>query len=206
VKLSIAITFHHLKNALIRNNLDKGTQNNLREKVIKMSSSVGISEDDFKQGMRALTAAVNVITTIQNGIRAGLTATAACSVSATPPQLLVCIHTEASGHNFIQNSKKFVLNILAKDQENIARRFAGMDGADRDDRFSLGVWSELVTGAPCLDDALVNFDCEVAEQITTGTHSIFIGHIVGSRIRKSNEKPLLYGYGQFNTLASEQPK
>jgi flavin reductase (NADH)/flavin reductase len=171
-----------------------------------MNSSSSISIDDFKQGMRVLTAAVNIITTIHDGIPAGLTATAACSVSAEPPQLLVCVHREAGGHDSITNSKKFALNVMAKDQENIARRFAGMDGTEHHDRFKLGVWSELTTGAPCLNDALVNFDCEVMAQIPAGTHSIFIGHIIGSRTRKNKGEPLLYSFGQFTGLPHENTK
>ncbi len=169
-----------------------------------MNTSPGISEDAFKKGMRELAAAVNVITTSHNGERGGLTATAACSVSAEPPQLLICVNTDAGGHELIQQSGKFVLNILDRDQEDVAMRFAGMDGADKSERFALGIWSELVTGAPCLDGALVNFDCEVAQQITAGTHSIFIGHIVGSRTGDKDGAPLLYGDGQFTGLATRE--
>ena len=169
-----------------------------------MSDSTGISADDFKKGMRELAAAVNVITVAHDGKQDGLTATAACSVSAEPPQLLICVNKEAGGHDLIQASGKFALNIMARDQEDIAMRFAGMDGADRSERFGLGSWSELATGTPCLDDALVNFDCEVAQQITAGTHSIFIGHIVGCRTGDNSGAPLLYGDGQFTGLATRE--
>ncbi len=171
-----------------------------------MSNSTSISEDAFKKGMRELSAAVNVITVTHNELQDGLTATAACSVSAEPPQLLICVNTEAGAHDLIQDSGKFALNILARDQENVAMRFAGMDGADRSERFGLGKWSELVTGTPCLDGALVNFDCEVAQQISAGTHSIFIGHIVGSRTGDTGGAPLLYGDGQFTGLATRENK
>ncbi len=169
-----------------------------------MAGSTGISEDDFKKGMRELAAAVNIVTAAHNGTQDGLTATAACSVSAEPPQLLICVNKDASGHDLIQESGKFALNVLARDQEKVAMRFAGMDGSDRSERFDLGEWSELVTVTPCLDGALVNFDCEVTEQITAGTHSIFIGHIVGSRTGDKDGAPLLYGDGQFTGLATRE--
>jgi flavin reductase (DIM6/NTAB) family NADH-FMN oxidoreductase RutF len=167
-----------------------------------MGNSASISEDAFKKGMRELAAAVNVITTAHDGKQDGLTATAACSVSAEPPQLLICVNADAGGHDLIQKSGKFALNILARDQEDVAKRFAGMDRADRSERFDLGTWSELVTGTPCLDGALVNFDCEVVEQISAGTHSIFIGQIVGSRTADKDGAPLIYGDGQFTGLAT----
>jgi flavin reductase (DIM6/NTAB) family NADH-FMN oxidoreductase RutF len=167
-----------------------------------MGNSAGISEEAFKKGMRELAAAVNVITVAHDGKQEGLTATAACSVSANPPQLLICVNTEAGGHDIILDSGKFALNILDRDQEDVAMRFAGMDGADRSERFSVGTWSEIVTGAPCLDGALVNFDCEVVQQISAGSHSIFIGLIVGSRIKDKGGAPLIYGDGQFTGLAT----
>ena len=169
-----------------------------------MSNSAGISEYDFKIGMQQLAAAVNIITTTHNGKKEGLTATAACSVSAEPPQLLVCVNTEAGGHDLIKITKIFALNVLRRDQENIAARFAGMDGADRNDRFGLGGWSKITTGAPCLDGALVNFDCEVVQHISAGTHSIFIGHIIGSRTENQDDPPLMYGGGVFTGLANRE--
>ena len=169
-----------------------------------MADSAGISEDAFKKGMRELVAAVNIITVAHNGSQDGLTATAACSVSAEPPQLLICVNRDTGSHDLIQESCKFALNILARDQEDVAMRFAGMDDADRTERFDLGKWSELVTGTPVLDGALVNFDCEVAKQITIGTHSIFIGHIVASRTGDNGGAPLLYGDGQFTGLATRE--
>ncbi|MEE2999820.1 MAG: flavin reductase family protein [Pseudomonadota bacterium] len=171
-----------------------------------MSNSVGISENDFKLGMRELAAAVNIITTTYKGKKEGLTATAACAVSAEPPQLLVCVNSEARGHDLIKITKKFALNILRRDQENIANRFAGMDGADRTERFNLGSWSEITTGAPCLDGAIVNFDCEVIQQISAGTHSIFIGHIIGCRNENSGASPLMYSKGEFTGLVNHESR
>lgn len=165
-----------------------------------MGNSVGISENEFKLGMRELAATVNIITTIHKGKKEGLTATAVCSVSAEPPQLLICVNSEAQGHELIKIAKKFALNILKRDQENIANRFAGLDGADRSERFNIGSWSEITTGAPCLDRALVNFDCEVVQHISAGTHSIFIGHIIGCRTENNGGSPLIYGKGEFTGL------
>tara|TARA_E500000178_G_C16964601_1_gene727748 strand:+ start:998 stop:1501 length:504 start_codon:yes stop_codon:yes gene_type:complete len=165
-----------------------------------MNKFESISQDQFKNGMRKLAAAVNVITVEHEGFRDGLTATAVCSVSAEPPQLLICVNSQTHGHKLIRQSKYFALNIMARDQEEIAMRFAGMDGTERSQRFDKGSWSKIITGAPCLNGALVNFDCEVINEIEAGTHSIFIGHIVGSRISGDDNAPLIYGEGKFTGL------
>src|SRR6266850_752518 len=46
----------------------------------------------FREAMSRLGAAVHVITTAGPGGKTGATATAVCSVSDTPPTLLVCIN------------------------------------------------------------------------------------------------------------------
>ena len=166
--------------------------------MINQVSYSDISNDDFKEGMRHLAASVTVITVAQNNKRDGLTATAACSVSAEPPQLLVCVNREAGAHDLIQEEGVFGVNVLARDQEDIAKRFAGIDGSNRLDRYLLGEWTQIVTGAPILKGALACFDCQVAKSMTAGTHSIFIGRIVGIKYRTGD--PLIYGDGQFTGL------
>lgn len=154
--------------------------------------------DDFKLGMRQLAAGVNVITVAVGGVRDGLTATAACSISAEPPHLLVCVNTTAGAHAPMHRAGSFCLNVLAHDQEAIAKRFAGMDGSDRTKRFDLGRWSTLSTGSPVLDGALANFDCIVVREIDAATHTLFIGRVLA--VRTTEGKPLVYSSGRFTTL------
>ena len=66
----------------------------------------------FKKGMRHLAASVTLITTRHRDLRGGLTATAVCSVSAEPPQILVCVNKTASAHDPIGEAGFFCVNIL----------------------------------------------------------------------------------------------
>ena len=161
-----------------------------------------ISPDDYKGGMRQLAASVNVITVASNGERDGLTATAVCSVSVEPPQLLICVNRSAGAHDLIQSKGVFGINVLARDQEDVAKRFAGIDGEEREDRYGLGTWTEITTGAPILEGALAGFDCLVVEQMTAGSHSIFIGRVVGIRYKEG--APLIYGDGRFTGLIGRE--
>ena len=160
-----------------------------------------IASDDFKTGMRQLAASVTVITAAHNEIKDGLTATATCSVSADPPQLLICVNQLAGAHELIRDAGSFGVNILARNHEEIALRFAGMDNTERENRFGLGTWTKIATGAPILKEALAGFDCTISEQVNAGTHSIFIGRIVG--ILHQQGTPLLYGNGAFTGLANQ---
>ncbi|MRT24932.1 hypothetical protein GJV14_13375 [Enterobacteriaceae bacterium RIT697] len=44
-------------------------------------------------------------------------------------------------------------------------------------RFESHSWSTLHTGSPALDEALVNFDCEITEVNTSGTHSVLFAKV-----------------------------
>jgi len=133
----------------------------------------------FKKGMRHLAASVTLITTRHQDLRGGLTATAVCSVSAAPPQLLVCVNKSASAHDAIRQAGVFCVNILSPLHRKIAERFAGMDGIEGDERFrDMGQWSTLTTGAPVLAGCPVSFDCQLVTEVSAGTHTIYIGEIV----------------------------
>jgi flavin reductase (DIM6/NTAB) family NADH-FMN oxidoreductase RutF len=133
----------------------------------------------FKMGMRHLAASVTLITTRHRDLRGGLTATAVCSVSAEPPQLLVCVNKTASAHDPIGDAGFFCVNVLSPEHRKIAERFAGMDGVEGDDRFlDMGDCSTLSTGAPVLKGCPVSFDCRLVTRVAAGTHTIYIGEIV----------------------------
>lgn len=159
---------------------------------------------DFKAGMRRLAAGVNVITASDGQAHYGLTATAVCSLSADPPHLLICVNAIANAHDALHRAGAFCVNVLTHDQEEIARRFAKMDSASRERRFDLGLWAPLATGAPALQGALANFDCQTVRDISEATHTIFIGRVIAVRCAEAGQ-PLLYWNAQFNRLEGQDP-
>jgi flavin reductase (DIM6/NTAB) family NADH-FMN oxidoreductase RutF len=151
----------------------------------------------FKKGMRHLAASVTLITTRVGDMRGGLTATAVCSVSADPPQILVCVNKSASAHDPIGKAGFFCVNILAPDHRKIAERFAGMDGVEGDERFvDMGEWSSLTTTAPVLKGCPVSFDCKLVAEVSAGTHTVYIGEIVDIALDAA-ALPLVYADGNF---------
>lgn len=158
-----------------------------------------VDPQEFKNGMRRLAAAVNIISACSDGQPAGLLATAVCSVCAEPPTLLVCLNRSARSYAAISESGRFCVNLLAQEQSEMARRFLELEGADR---FSACRWTTLKTGAPAIDGALVNFDCEITETVQAGTHTVFLGRVVAVRTTEAGE-PLLYFDGDYAGLAAE---
>lgn len=57
-----------------------------------------VKATDFKNAMSFLSSAVNVVTTMGDAGRHGFTASAVCSVTDTPPTLLVCMNKSSRSH------------------------------------------------------------------------------------------------------------
>ena len=158
-----------------------------------------VDAEQFKAGMRALTGAVNIITSTNAGHRYGMTATAVCSASAEPPTVLVCINKLATTHGAIAKSRVFCVNVLRAEDWELSSTFSGAQSGEG--RFKSRDWTRLATGAPVLIDALVSFDCRVVKKIVHGTHTIFLGQVEQVLVGKQG-KPLLYSEGQYARLAS----
>ncbi|WP_412459867.1 flavin reductase family protein [Pseudomonas sp. SC11] len=160
--------------------------------------SAEFARDHFRQAMRGLVGAVNVVTTMHQGERFGLTATAVCSVSADPPRILACVNVTGRTFRALLDSRRMAINVLARDQQEIAQAFAKFSG-EQDDPFAAGTWRAGHTGAPLLENALVSFDCVVAEFFVTPSHAILIGEI--REIHVADQRaPLMYFDGVFGTV------
>lgn len=144
-----------------------------------------VNSKNFKKAMAFLSSAVSVVTTRGPSGRFGLTASAICSVTDSPPSLLVCINKSSRSHSqFIQN-KILAVNVLTADAEAISNAFASNISAE--ERFALAEWDELKTGSPILKNALVSFDCSIEHIQTVGSHDVFICSIVAIRQNPSSD-------------------
>ncbi|MBU3848626.1 MAG: flavin reductase [Candidatus Acinetobacter avistercoris] len=148
-----------------------------------------IEAADFRNAMSLLTSAVNVVTTAGLSGRHGFTASAVCSVTDTPPTLLVCMNKASRSHAYFLENKILSVNVLGAEHEQISNIFSSK--LESEERFTHGKWMELETGSPVLKDALVNFDCEIDQIQEVGTHTILICNIVAIR-KNQQDNALVY--------------
>jgi flavin reductase len=152
-------------------------------------NKVMIEATDFRNAMCLLTGAVNVVTTAGASGRYGFTASSVCSISDTPATLLVCMNTAASSHvHFIEN-KILTVNVLGAHHQHLSQAFSSKISPE--ERFGYADWTELKTGAPVLEDALVSFDCQIEQIQEVGTHAIFICRIVAIQ-QSQHDQGLVY--------------
>ncbi|GHF25056.1 oxidoreductase [Kordiimonas sediminis] len=160
-----------------------------------------ISAEDFKQGMRRLGGAVNIVTTSCDGVWYGLTATAVTSLTAEPPRLLCCVNRQGATYGAISKSRNLCVNVLSTEHKDLAMIFAGMSGESETERFTKGTWAAGSTGAPRLVGAMASFECTVESILDSGSHGIVIGSIEG--LDTSGEEindPLCYLDGAWATM------
>lgn len=131
----------------------------------------------FRDAMASLSAAVNIVTTDGPAGRCGITATAVCSVTDTPPTLLVCINRNSAMNPVFQENRRLCVNVLNHEQELMARHFAGMTGVSMEDRFRLEEWQLGALGQPVLRNTLASLEGEIEQIQSIGTHQMYLVQI-----------------------------
>lgn len=160
---------------------------------------MALDAERFREVMGFLVAGVTVVTTVdRQGEPRGLTATAVCSVSLTPPLVLVCIDQAADCYGAFRESRAFGVNLLREGQESLSRRFATKDAL----KFEGIAHRPGVTGVPILSDALAHLECRLTAQYPGGDHTIFIGEAVDSAVTSSGKEgsPLVHFRGRYARL------
>jgi flavin reductase (DIM6/NTAB) family NADH-FMN oxidoreductase RutF len=157
-------------------------------------------QDAFRQAMRRVAATVMVVATGQAPHRSGLTATAVCSLTADPPQVLACLNASSSTCAAIREAGTFSVNMLPNHHRGLAECFSGAGNLHGDQRFAMGDWADDAPGSPILTDAVAAMACELRHAWQIDTHFIIIGAV--QKLWLENEAlPLVYRSGQFGTWA-----
>ena len=160
---------------------------------------MSVNDDIFRKALSCLAAGVSIVSTQREGDRRGVTATAVCSVSASPPTILACVNTATGTCQMIRETGLFAVNLLAQHHQPVAEVFAGRSGLQGDDRFEHGDWTAGdVHGLPILQTALAAIECRVDHQVQAGTHVVFFGVIQG--VYFADHPPLLFHGGRFHAL------
>lgn len=157
----------------------------------------------FLTAMSSLAATVCVVAASSpSGERFGITATAVCSLSTEPPQLVACVNRNSSIAQALYATGWFSVNILAGNQENIAATFAGRTGKAGSDRFE-DTWSRHVTGTPVLTGAAAVCVCHVSNSLHQASHLVLIGRVLDVLLPEGKPPaPLMYHLRRFTTVDS----
>ena len=155
-----------------------------------------LDDHAFRATLGRFASGVTVLTLRDaSGEDRGMTATAFSSLSLDPPLILVCIGNAASIAPSLARATHFAVQVLAADQEALARKFAEKDG----DRFGGLTARRGIEGLPLLDGVLATLQCRVAARHPGGDHEIVVGEVLDAA--SHHGEPLLYFRGQYGRLA-----
>ncbi|WP_306318151.1 MULTISPECIES: flavin reductase family protein [unclassified Streptomyces] len=148
----------------------------------------------FRTLMSAFPTGVAVVTSLDDGAGPrGATCSSLCSVTLSPPTLLVCLTSTSSTLAAIRERGGFAVNLLHSGARDTARTFATPVA----DRFATVPWEPFGSrGLPWLvRDAFAVAECRADELTVVGSHAVLLGAVLGSRFTEG--VPLLYGLHQF---------
>jgi len=89
-----------------------------------------VTKEAYRNGMAKLGTAVSIVTTDGPAGKAGFTASAICSVTDTPPTLLVCLNRAASVYDAVSKNGVVAVNTLAPQHQGLASLFGGKTPVD----------------------------------------------------------------------------
>ena len=127
-------------------------------------------------GLRAVGTAI-VTAEAKDGPR-GFLALSATHLCAEPPMMMVSVDKKTSALQTMLDGNHFAINYLSTAQADLAAPFGGKGDLKGADRFGLGSWTTLASGAPVLEGAAGVIDCRIEEVIERFGTAIIIGRVL----------------------------
>ncbi len=147
---------------------------------------------EFRRCLGHFATGVTVITTKFNGEPHGMTANAFSSVSLDPPLILVCVAKTSNTHEPMVKAHRFVVNILSKEQAQLAGLFASKERDISRVDLDEGDYGPLLLGS------IATLECETFNSFPGGDHTIVLGKV--ERLQIKGGEPLIFYQGRYAEL------
>jgi flavin reductase (DIM6/NTAB) family NADH-FMN oxidoreductase RutF len=156
-----------------------------------------VDSNTFRHLLGRFASSIAIITARDGDRDVGMTVSAFCSVSLSPPLVLVCVDHQASMHDLLLRHPKLGISVIASEHEAHSRRFADRSAAQRFDGvpFTRGESDVML-----LDDAVAQLECQLVRHYDGGDHTIFIAEV--ERGTMGEARPLLHYRGRYAQLVS----
>lgn len=163
-----------------------------------------VIQDPFRQIMSRYVTGVTIVTTCHDGEIHGLACNAFCSVSLSPPTVLVSISTNTRTDRLMRQSKVLAVNVLSDSQADLSNRFAGRHKDKEADRFEGFEWRTAVTGAPIFEGTQAYLDCRIVNAFESGDHTLYVAEVVDSGVHDAR-CPLIFYRSHYMALDGLKP-
>ena len=136
-----------------------------------------------------LTQGVYVVGVAHGEVRNAFTAAWVMQVSFDPLLLALSIHPHHSSYGLLKQSRAFSVNVLKKNQTELAAHFGRPADADK---LAAVEWITGRTGSPLLPEALAWFECQVVDEHPAGDHVLVLGKVMDGKLLDVKAEPMTY--------------
>jgi len=148
-------------------------------------------QDEIADFMQTISTGVYVIGVCDGERTNAFTASSVTPVSYKPLVVALAVGVDHASRPIIRAGKAFTINVLKRDQLELARHFGTICG--RQGNKLAGIhWRPGLSGAPILVDTLAYIECELATVVPAGDHELVLGKVVDGAVLARDEQPLLY--------------
>jgi flavin reductase (DIM6/NTAB) family NADH-FMN oxidoreductase RutF len=158
-----------------------------------------IDPEEFRDACGRFATGVCVVTSLGPDGPSGMTANAVASLSLEPPLMIVCFALTSRTLAAVRHSRRFGVQFLSHDQEDVAARFASK--LPEEEKFDALLWSER-SGIPSIDGCLAWLGCELQDLHRGGDHLIGVGEVVD--LWRGEGEPLVFSRGDYWSLAERE--
>lgn len=110
--------------------------------------------------------------------------------SFEPPMVTLGLKRDTQHHAFIKEQRKFVVNLLDKDQTDLAKKFFKHQN-DEDGKIAGEAFRAAAkTGAPVLESAAAWFEVQVEDWVEGGDHDVVVGKVVDAGVNRGGFTPM----------------
>ena len=145
-----------------------------------------VGPEEYRQALRRFASGLTVITVADGDRFHGMTASSFAAVSLQPPLILVSLEKGSHTRELVLAAGNFAVNVLASDQEDIARGFSKAGHKPFEHTPHLAARN----GGAILEGAIAWLECRVHKTIDAGDHDIVIGEVLDSEVHDG--APLVY--------------
>ena len=111
--------------------------------------------------------------------------------SFSPPLIAVGVKADSSAHAHIKDTGVFAVNVIGKEQKDLAFNFFKSHERDGDsiggEKFETG----KETGAPLLLNSPAWWECKLVGEVAKGDHTLFVGEVVEAGVRREDQTILM---------------
>jgi 4-nitrophenol 2-monooxygenase / 4-nitrocatechol 4-monooxygenase, reductase component len=163
------------------------------------SAPTSVDAAAFRGLMSRWATGVSLITCCVEGEPAGCTVSALTSLSLEPPRLLACLDLTARTLAHLRTVKRFCVNVLAAEQQELSRRFASRTSTQAE-KFE-GVPFAMAHGTVVLEGCIATLVCDVVDELVHGDHAVIVAQVVHGEA--NDDDPLIFFRSGFSMLRDE---